>query len=129
MAFDNAHSLWIGTNGGGLFRYNIGSNTFETFMGDAKNPSLFTSITISSLYSISKDSLLIATKGKGLVVMNTVNKQFNKIDLVKDHELSALNNSIINAIYKITQIISGLVQMGVACGRQINIFHLSKIIQ
>jgi ligand-binding sensor domain-containing protein len=100
MTFDNAHSLWIGTNGGGLFRYDIASKTFETFMGDENNSSLFTSITISSLCSISKDNLLIATKGKGLVVMNTANRQFDKVDLTKDQEVSAINNSIINAVYK-----------------------------
>lgn len=100
MSFDNTHSLWIGTKGGGLFRYDIASKSFETFTGGVNNPSLLTSITISSLCSILKDSLLIATNGRGLILMNTVNKQFNKVDLTKDQELSAISNSIINVIYK-----------------------------
>jgi len=99
MVFDKDNTLWIGTNGGGLFRLNLSSKSFETYFGDANNPALFSSNTISSLSGIAKDSLLIGTKGRGLVLMNTANKQFTKIEPIKKQPLSLIDNSIINAIY------------------------------
>lgn len=100
MAITDDHKLWIGTNGGGLLAFDNATKKFDKYAGDAENPNLFSAITISSLCRMSKDSLLIATKGRGVLLMNMINKQFSRIDLGKKQQVSLLDNSVVNTIFK-----------------------------
>lgn len=100
MAFDANHFLWAGTNGGGLFRLDPSTNKIVAYAGDTKKQIQLSSLTIASLCFTTADSLLIGTKGIGIVLMNTRNNEFTKIDLIKKEEITSIDNSIINAIYK-----------------------------
>ena len=103
MAFSPHNFLWVGTNGGGLFRLDLSSKHFSAYMGDAASPALLSSVTIAALNCISADSLLIGTKGKGIILMNTGNRQFTKIDFIKKQQITSIDNAIINAIYRDTK--------------------------
>lgn len=100
LALTDDHILWIGTNGGGLMAFDKTTKKFEKYAGDTENPNLFLSVTISSLSAIAKDSLLIATKGSGVILMNIASKQFSRIDMATKQQVFALDNSIVNTIFE-----------------------------
>src|SRR4030095_4435610 len=63
LAFDPYGMLWIGTRGGGLFRYNPSLKTFKLYNGEKADPYMFSSNIIWALHAISGGRLLIGTEG------------------------------------------------------------------
>ena len=68
--------VWVGTLGGGLFRFNPNDNKWTTFKNDPKNPASLAHNKIISLYEDSKATLWITTEGGGLCKYNTKEGNF-----------------------------------------------------
>ena len=100
VAVDVNGLIWAGTKKGELYCYNSSLKTFKSFGGPQDDESLFSSNTISCLYPVSADSLLIGKKGKGLFVLNTKNEKIDNITLHKDVSSVSMNYLSINSIYK-----------------------------
>ncbi|MBG9377913.1 hypothetical protein I5907_16855 [Panacibacter sp. DH6] len=99
LAFYN-NEIWTGTNGAGLYVFdciNKSFTPFKTVAPDAKNAA---SLSIAAITVLSADSLLIGTKGKGVLLVLRNAKKVQKIEFVKQQEISAIDNAIINAIYE-----------------------------
>lgn len=99
LAFYN-NEIWIGTNGAGLYLFDCIAKTFRPFKTVAPEAKNAAALSIAAINVLSPDSVLIGTKGKGvLLVLKKANK-VQKIDFVKEEEISAIDNAIINTIYQ-----------------------------
>lgn len=98
LAFDKAGILWAGTRNEGLFRYDASLKTFKQYKGIQGDRNMLSTNSILCLYAISPDSLLIGTKGNGLILMHTDVEKFQKMEFEKNGEGLQFDYSIINAI-------------------------------
>jgi ligand-binding sensor domain-containing protein len=97
---DDKHNLWIGTENGGLDMINLTNfqNRVNTFIHFKNDPSLGTSLSNNSVYSLCQDeqgNIWIGTYGDGV---NRINLQEDKFIHLKSELNSkrSLNNSQVN---------------------------------
>ena len=100
LVFDKAGMLWAGTKNEGLIRYDPSLKTFKQYKGLPGDNIQLSNNTILSLCAISADSLLIGTKGNGLILLNPDSGKFKKIDFQKNDDGTDNDYSIVNTIYK-----------------------------
>ena len=97
---DDKHNLWIGTENGGLDRIDLANfqNRVNTFIHFKNDPSLGTSLSNNSIYSLCQDeqgNIWIGTYGDGI---NRINLQEDKFIHLKSelNNKRSLNNSQVN---------------------------------
>jgi signal transduction histidine kinase/ligand-binding sensor domain-containing protein/DNA-binding response OmpR family regulator len=74
--------IWIGTETAGFDRFNIKTETFESFKYASSNPSSINSNSILAISRDSKKQLWIGTN-KGLSLIKNDQKEFNKVSAVR----------------------------------------------
>lgn len=93
LAKDQDGRLWIGSQRGGLFRYDPFSKTFIRYQKNIDKNALAPN-SITCLYFISKDSLLIGTEGEGLVLMHTRSEKFERVHFEMHEDVSDILEDI-----------------------------------
>ncbi len=73
---DKSGILWVGTEGGGLNRYNSAQENFTRFTYDPNNPTSLSSNVVTSIYEDKSGALWIGTREGGLNLFNRENEQF-----------------------------------------------------
>jgi DNA-binding NtrC family response regulator/ligand-binding sensor domain-containing protein len=100
-ASPHSAGLWIGTNGGGLDKFDRENEQFTHFVHDPKNPHGLSHNEITSIYEdpALPNTLWIGTYGGGLNRFDCEKKQFTRFvhDLNNRH---SLGHSEVKAIYK-----------------------------
>lgn len=95
LFIDYENSLWVGTLGGGLNRYNHREENFTRFVADPENPS---SISSNDIYAICEDEdhhLWVGTFGGGLNLFDKNTERFIRFDLGEGQDtLQQVWNSI-----------------------------------
>lgn len=69
-------SLWVGTFGGGLNKFDKKTETFESFVSDPKNPNSISSNRIMVIHGQNENTLWIGTYGGGLNRFDKNTKEF-----------------------------------------------------
>lgn len=85
--------LWLGTENGGLFRFNMINGKYENFVFNKYDP---TSLPDNSVWAIYKDHegrIWIGTYSKGICVIDRMKEKFLEVDI-------PLENDIVNAIWQ-----------------------------
>lgn len=93
IVFDAKGIMWAGIKNAGLLRYDPAAKTFFLFKG---TNDLFSTVPVSALCAARRDTLLIGTKGAGLLIMDTRTEKMNALQFDKAQPSDYL---IINAIY------------------------------
>lgn len=96
LSVDGFNNLWIATNGGGLYQYNIRNSDIRHFVKD--NDSKATSINnnvITKVYAEGKN-VWIGTDGGGLNLYDQINKTFTYYMYDFGNEFSLSDNSVID---------------------------------
>ena len=73
---DKSGILWVGTEGGGLNRYNSAQESFTRFTNDPKNPTSLSSNVVTSIYEDKSGTLWVGTRDGGLNLFNRENENF-----------------------------------------------------
>ncbi len=77
---NNSNIVWLGTEGIGLFRYNINNNTYTNFLTFNQNSKLHS---LNNVFDIDYlDNTLILSTSEGLVSFDTENINFTNIELL-----------------------------------------------
>ncbi len=97
---DDGHNLWIGTENGGLDMIDLNNfqNRVNTFIHFQNDPSLGTSLSNNSVYSLCKDeqgNIWIGTYGDGINRINLLEDKFIHLKSELNNKRS-LNNSQVN---------------------------------
>ncbi len=97
---DDGHNLWIGTENGGLDMIDLNNfqNRVNTFIHFKNDPSLGTSLSNNSIYSLCKDeqgNIWIGTYGDGINRINLLEDKFIHLKSELNNKRS-LNNSQVN---------------------------------
>lgn len=97
---DDGHNLWIGTENGGLDMIDLNNfqNKVNTFIHFKNDPSLGTSLSNNSIYSLCKDeqgNIWIGTYGDGINRINLLEDKFIHLKSELNNKRS-LNNSQVN---------------------------------
>ncbi len=96
---DNSGTLWIGTNSGGLSKFNDSTETFTNFRNNIINPLSISHNNIRAIYEDHEGNLWIGTEGGGLNKFNLKNNSF--ISYTHDPKNShSLSNNVVLAIYE-----------------------------
>jgi len=95
MLVDNEENFWIGTNGGGINRYDFKTGYFIHYKADPKNPFSISSDFINDIYQDKLNNLWIGTKD-GLNKFDWKHKRFSKIFHDPLKPLSIINNDILS---------------------------------
>ncbi|MBI3111406.1 MAG: hypothetical protein HYZ01_07530 [Ignavibacteriales bacterium] len=77
---DSTRCLWIGTDGGGLNRFDFATQSFTHFHHDSTNPQTLSSNNILSLVRDRQDRLWIGTRDGGLNCLQGDRNDFLRID-------------------------------------------------
>lgn len=91
---DSDFNLWIGTNGGGLNKYNYETNGFEHFLNDPQKSNSLSENNIRTIIQNTNGNLLIGTNSKGIAEFNYKNRIFNKILINNSIQLSPQLNAV-----------------------------------
>lgn len=89
---DSKNNLWIGTNGQGLIKYNVGSRNVERFHSNAKDQTSISSDIITSIYEDNGHTLWIGTFFGGLNSYN--GKGFKRYQIEENNPNSLSNKSV-----------------------------------
>lgn len=76
IAEDNEGNIWIGTNGGGLNKYNYATNSFTRFVHDPQNPNSISENNVRKLFVDDEGFLWLGTNSSGLSRYEIKNNEF-----------------------------------------------------
>ena len=76
---DRAQNLWIGTDGGGLLKFNRSKNTFEVFKNNPQDPFSISSNAIYYIYESDDHILWIGTYAAGVNIYKQNKQKFNAV--------------------------------------------------
>lgn len=96
---DRLGTLWVGTDVGGLNRYDPKAGTFERFLHDPDDP---TSLSHNAIRSITQDqsgTLWIGTNAAGVNTWNPLRKKFQSISAKRGTE-DVLSSNWVRAVYE-----------------------------
>ena len=96
---DAAGSLWIGTDGGGLNRFNPAEETFTHFRHDPENPASLSNDRVRSIYQDARGSYWIGTDGGGLNRFDPETGKFTRFHH-NEAEADSLPGDTVLAIYE-----------------------------
>jgi ligand-binding sensor domain-containing protein/DNA-binding CsgD family transcriptional regulator len=78
---DSHGDIWLGTNGNGLFRFDVQKEKFFQFMHDPEDPASLTRNIILSLQEDKIGDLYIGTRFNGLYRYERQNREFTRVSL------------------------------------------------
>lgn len=108
LEFDGEHTLWIGTQGTGLFRYDIESRAFTQYRFDAVDVETLSRNDVSALLLAGDGMLWVGTRGGGLNRLDPKTGRFRRFSTS-----DGLPN---NVVHSIVQDEAGFVWMGTNLG-------------
>lgn len=98
MVVDDKGTIWIGTTGGGLDKFDVAKNKFTHHKNDPKNQNSISSNRITCLFKDSKGFLWIGTEDEGL---NRYDEKLNKFTRYKSgNDGKSLSYALINKIFE-----------------------------
>ncbi|NQZ05890.1 MAG: GGDEF domain-containing protein [Algicola sp.] len=109
---DTRGTLWVGTRGGGLNRFDRQTGSFVHFRHDPDNPYSIGSDRIWSILEDKAGSLWVGTRGGGLNRLDQANNRFYRYQHDPQDNKSLPNNHI----YSITQDFAGEIWLGIFGG-------------
>ena len=96
---DASGTMWVGTDGGGLNRYNRSEDTFTHFRHDPDNPLSLSSDRVRVIYQDAQGSLWIGTDGGGLNRFDQETGEFTRFRHA-DSEPDSLPGDTVLAIFE-----------------------------
>jgi len=93
---DSNKTLWIGTYGGGLLKYNRDFDNFERFTHDKSNSKSLSFNEIKVLFETSKNEFYVGTDGGGLNLMNRKKNTFEHFKYKATDSLSMSHNNVLS---------------------------------
>jgi len=96
---DRSGTLWVGTWGGGLNRYDETADSFRQYRFDPNDPGTLSSVLVLSLREDSQRNLWVGTGDGGLNLLNPASGSFTRFRHDPSNPKS-LNNNIICSIYE-----------------------------
>lgn len=91
--------LFVATQNGAMFRYNTKTDQFDSLFHVADITGIHNDLEVNDIVSISKDELLLATSGEGLIKLNLQTRRF-KIFRFDPDKPESLRSNIINVLKK-----------------------------
>ncbi len=87
---DKSGTIWVGTDKGGISKYNESTNSFKAFVHDTNVPSSLSNDRVRGIYEDSKGILWISTYGGGLNKFDSKNEIFSayKTDVNDKYSIS-----------------------------------------
>ncbi|HYC86449.1 MAG TPA: two-component regulator propeller domain-containing protein, partial [Chryseosolibacter sp.] len=85
--------IWMGTENGGLIRFDSRSQTFRNFYNDKYDMTSLSDNSVWSVYKDKQDRIWIGTFSKGVALLDKMKDKFAELDI-------PLQNDVVNAIYK-----------------------------
>ncbi len=92
---DGTGNLWVGTNGGGLNRYDRRTNRFHTYIPEKNNPSSLTGLIVHCMLAMPDGNIWIGTEN-GLSVYDPKNEKF--LDPFQDPFLRSVSDIPVHAL-------------------------------
>ncbi|CAM4363384.1 two-component regulator propeller domain-containing protein [Zobellia roscoffensis] len=93
---DSAGTLWIGTYGGGLLKYDREYDRFQRFVHDDNNPESLSFNEVRVIYETSDHSFYIGTDGGGLNLMNRDTGTFKRYQHDASDRGSISHNNVLD---------------------------------
>jgi diguanylate cyclase (GGDEF)-like protein len=109
---DHMGSLWIGTDGGGLARFDPVSEIFEVYRHAPESAESISSDRVRSLYADSQGSIWIGTEGGGLNLLDPARGIFRRF-LHDANDPRSLSN---NNVHSIVEDLEGTLWVGTSGG-------------
>jgi signal transduction histidine kinase/ligand-binding sensor domain-containing protein len=94
MRADREGNLWLGTNGGGLCKFNPKTEVFTRFQNDPKNHESLSSNSISAIYIDQQNIVWIATVDSGIDRLDPALNKFTHYPHEKDVKTSLISNVV-----------------------------------
>lgn len=113
---DKQKTLWIGTYGGGLLKYNRNCDCFQRFIHNEENPESLSFNEIQTIFETKDNHFYIGTDGGGLNLMNRKTNTFKSFKFDIDNASSISHDNVID----IEEISNG--NLAVATWKGLNIF-------
>jgi ligand-binding sensor domain-containing protein/signal transduction histidine kinase len=85
--------LWLGTENGGLFRFNTMNGQYENFTFNKYDPASLPDNSVWAIYKDHEGRVWIGTYSKGICVIDRLKEKFQEVDI-------PLENDIVNAIWQ-----------------------------
>lgn len=114
---DSQKTLWVGTYGGGLLKYNSNCDCFQQFIHDDEDSTSLSFNEIKTIFETKNNEFYIGTDGGGLNVMNRKTNTFKSFKFNANDSLSISHNNVID----IEEISNGNLAVGTWLG--LNIFN------
>ena len=91
---DKAGVIWVGTNGGGLNKFDARSEKFTALLNNPNVANSLTNNSIRYIFEDSKERLWVATYGGGLNKLNRQNLTFTSFQNDADNPASLIDNRV-----------------------------------
>ncbi|WP_299547961.1 hybrid sensor histidine kinase/response regulator transcription factor [Seonamhaeicola sp.] len=114
---DKQNTLWIGTYGGGLLKYNRNCDCFQRFTHNEENPESLSFNEIQTIFETKDNHFYIGTDGGGLNLMNRKTNTFKSFKFDLNDTSSISHDNVID----IEEISNG--KLVVATWKGLNIFN------
>ncbi|MCB9209262.1 MAG: hypothetical protein H6609_07750 [Ignavibacteriales bacterium] len=85
---DSENNIWIGTNSGGLNKYNYSTNAFTNFLNKNYNATNLSGNNIREIFEDSDKELWIGTNNYGLFKFSKSDNSFSKVNLLEQENVS-----------------------------------------
>ncbi len=99
MYEDRSGALWIGTNSGGLCKFNRATEKFTNYKYDPSNPNSLSNNNVRAIFEDSRGTLWIGTEGGGLNEFDKKEKKFIHFTNNPNNPHS-LSNNVVLSIYE-----------------------------
>ncbi len=93
---DKQKTLWIGTYGGGLLRYDRNCDCFQRFIHDDKNEESISFNEVRTIFETSNNQFYIGTDGGGLNLMNRNTNTFKSFKFNANDSTSISHNNVLS---------------------------------
>lgn len=95
---DDDGTLWVGTDGGGLSRFDTQTNRFQHFQHDAGNPNSLSGNRVRVVYKDRQGILWIGTDGQGLNRFDITTNTFTRFQHDVNDNQSLSHNSVLSIL-------------------------------
>jgi len=93
---DSEGTLWVGTYGGGLLKYNRDFDSFKRYIHNANNPESLSFNEVRTIFETSKNKLFIGTDGGGLNLLDREKNTFKRFTYSKTNSKSISHNNVLS---------------------------------
>ncbi|MEC3906543.1 two-component regulator propeller domain-containing protein [Tamlana sp. 2201CG12-4] len=95
---DSQKTLWVGTYGGGLLKYNRNCDCFQQFIHDEQNPESLSFNEVKTIFETKRNQFYIGTDGGGLNLMNRQTNTFKAYKYDAGDPSSISHNNVLEII-------------------------------